>query len=409
MAWRPITTVPTQYLDTNSTLASGYVLKAYSAGTSDTIAFATDSTGGTQAATVALNADGYPEVSGNIIIPHVNETYKLSLYPSQSAADSDTGAAWTLDNLYAVFTDKQYVEDRFGVAHSVSANALTLSLKNSLGSDPSDAGLVRLHFPSSTASSGTPQSREVTAALSLTVPSGATLGHNDSLLQYIYLYSIDNSGTVELAVSFKYFGQHGIVSTTALSTGSDSGTVMYSTTARTSVPYVVLAYFEITEATAGAWATAPSATHLAPFTPPVISFAAHKNGSNQTGIVTATPTKVSFGTEIYDNGGLFDAATNYRWVPPPGRVRITGSIAYTAAVDQTYFQVRLYKNGATLKRGLLVASGTLIQSVTVDAEDECDGDDYYELYAEQNSGSNKDIDGVVSLTFLLGSWSPGRS
>lgn len=407
MAWRPITTIPTQYLTTSSVLASGYVLKAYSAGTATTIAFATDSTGATQAATVTLNADGYPEVSGNIIIPHINETYKLSLYPTQAAADSNTGAAWTLDNLYAVFTDKQFVEDRYGVAHSVAASALTLALKNSLGNDPSDTGLVRLHFPSSTASSGTPQSREVTAALSVTVPSGATLGHNSALKQYIYLYAIDNAGTVELAVSFKYFGQRGIASTTALAATSDTGTTMYSTTARTSIPFVCLAYCEITEATAGAWDTEPSTVHLAPFTLPVISFSATKT-ANQTAV--ATGIKSAFGTETYDNGSLFDSATNFRWVPPPGAVTISAGLLYTGTlVDQEYYACSVFKNGSVYKKSQLHASGVAEQiapSITI--KDQCNGADYYEVFVVHSAAGAPDVASDPG-SFFMGSWSPGRS
>lgn len=299
----------------------------------------------------------------------------------------------------------------FSSSFSVASNALTMAIKGANGADPSTTNPVYFPLRSSTASSGVPVWRALTTALSLTISSGSTAGHNSGLKQYLYWYVIDNGGVLKPAFSSKFFGLSGIATTVAEggAGAADSGTVMYSDAAYSNVPFLCLCYTEDTQTTAGTWATAPSAVHLAPFTLPVISFSAHKNGTNQTGVVTATQTKVTFATEVYDNGGLFDAVTNYRWVPPPGHVRVTGSVAYTSAVDQTYCQVRLYKNGATFKRGLIVASGTLIQSVAVNAEDECNGTDYYELYAEQNSGSNKDIDGVVNLTYLLGSWSPSRS
>lgn len=99
MAYQPIAQTVPQYMDANGDPYSGAVLKAYNAGTSTVLPMATSSTGGTTANYFALNASGYPVSSGNIIIPHVNTAYKLSLYPTQTAADANTGAIWTIDNL----------------------------------------------------------------------------------------------------------------------------------------------------------------------------------------------------------------------------------------------------------------------------------------------------------------------
>jgi hypothetical protein len=66
---------------------------------------ATDSTGGTTFASIALDSSGYPEHSGVIVIPHIDEDYKISLYPTQTAADADTGAVFTIDNLTPLWGD----------------------------------------------------------------------------------------------------------------------------------------------------------------------------------------------------------------------------------------------------------------------------------------------------------------
>jgi hypothetical protein len=50
----------------------------------------------------------------------------------------------------------------------------------------------------------------------------------------------------------------GVISTTLIAAASNSATLYYSTTARTSVAYRVVGYIESTQATAGTWATAPS-------------------------------------------------------------------------------------------------------------------------------------------------------
>ena len=99
MAWFPISHTVPQYEDGNGVPYSGAVLKAYAAGTSTPIELATSSSGAVTAASVALNASGFPVVSGNVIIPYVEVLYKLALYPTQAAADANSGAIWTIDNI----------------------------------------------------------------------------------------------------------------------------------------------------------------------------------------------------------------------------------------------------------------------------------------------------------------------
>lgn len=99
MAYAPIARTLPQYVDSSGNPYSGAVLKAYSEGTSTTISFATDDTGGTTFATALLNASGYPTASGNPVLPYLNVDYKLALYPTQAAADANTGAIWTIDNI----------------------------------------------------------------------------------------------------------------------------------------------------------------------------------------------------------------------------------------------------------------------------------------------------------------------
>ena len=99
MSWYPIAFLPPQQVDADGVPYSGAVLKAYEPNTTTVIPMATDYTGVTTASSVALNASGYPVYGGNVIIPHVQENYKLALYPTQAAADADSGALWTVDDI----------------------------------------------------------------------------------------------------------------------------------------------------------------------------------------------------------------------------------------------------------------------------------------------------------------------
>jgi hypothetical protein len=139
------------------------------------------------------------------------------------------------------------------ITATVATNILTLGLNP-----------CSLDFRSSTASSGTTTTRNVTAAISMTVSNGSTLGTVSAVASKLAVLAIDNAGTVELAVvNANYSGlldERSLISTTAEGgTGTaDSGAVIYSTTARTNVSFRIIGYVESTQATAGAWATSPS-------------------------------------------------------------------------------------------------------------------------------------------------------
>lgn len=137
------------------------------------------------------------------------------------------------------------------IAASVAANALTLTLNP-----------TSLDFRAAPLTSGTVNARVVGAALSLVVPSGATLGTVNALSSRLVLLAIDNAGTVELAVVNLAGGlnldETTLINTVAISAGATAANVIYSTTARTGVPFRVVGFVDSTQAAAGTWATAPS-------------------------------------------------------------------------------------------------------------------------------------------------------
>ena len=136
------------------------------------------------------------------------------------------------------------------ITASVASNALTLTLNP-----------TQLDFRSSTLGSGTVNTRTIATAISVVVPNTATLGTVNATAARLALIAIDNAGTVELAVincaATTNLDETTLINTTAIAAGSNSLT-FYSTTARTGVPFRVVGFVNITEATAGTWATAPS-------------------------------------------------------------------------------------------------------------------------------------------------------
>ena len=69
----------------------------------------------------------------------------------------------------------------------------------------------------------------------------------------IYVYAIDNAGTVELAVSSTLLDQGSLQTTTAEggAGAADSRFVLYSTTARSNVPIRLIGRIKSSQATAG--------------------------------------------------------------------------------------------------------------------------------------------------------------
>jgi len=137
------------------------------------------------------------------------------------------------------------------ITASVASSAMTVTLNPTV-----------LDFRSTPLTSGTVNTRTVSAAISVVVPSTATLGTVSATQSRIVVLAIDNAGTIELAVvnisGGSVLDETTLISTTAIAAASNSATAYYSTTARTSLPYRVVGYIESTQATAGTWATAPS-------------------------------------------------------------------------------------------------------------------------------------------------------
>lgn len=136
MTWAPISLLTPQYQNpTDNTPYSGAVLKAYATGTTTNISMATDSTGGTTFTSVALNSSGIPEHSGSIIIPFIDQAYKIALYPDQATADADTTASaiFVIDGLTPVAvsgnftvndTETSAVTDVITMIHTVTGTPL---------------------------------------------------------------------------------------------------------------------------------------------------------------------------------------------------------------------------------------------------------------------------------------------
>jgi len=176
-----------------------------------------------------------------------NATTTLAVGQSMSYVYRSASTAWFAFNTVPSASGPAQIQP---ISGSVAASALTIS-----------ASALSLGFRSTTLGSGTVTTVSGTPS-NLVVPSTATLGTTSAVQSRLVVIALNNAGTIELAVVNVAGGNNldetTLLTTTAISAGATSTSVVYSTTARTSVAFRVIGYIESTQATAGTWATAPS-------------------------------------------------------------------------------------------------------------------------------------------------------
>jgi hypothetical protein len=160
--------------------------------------------------------------------------------PEQIAPGSKPGQAAQIGQLFP------------SISAAVASNALTGML----------VAPTALAFRNPTLTSGTPVGASIPANLSLTVPSGASLGTVSGQNARVVWLVAYNGGNPALCVANLAGGvnldETTLISTTAISSSANSASVIYSASAIASSPFRVVGFSDITEATAGTWATGPT-------------------------------------------------------------------------------------------------------------------------------------------------------
>jgi hypothetical protein len=204
---------------------------------------------------ILSGTDGLSDIDGSAATPAIRGTDANTgmFFPAADTIAFAEGGVESMrldSNGNVIFTNA--FSKVFSISASVAANALTIS-----------ASPLSLDFRSVTLGSGTVTTVSGTPA-NLVISSGSTLGTVNAVDSRIVVIALNNAGTIELAAvnisGGTQLDETNLISTTAEggSGGADSATVVYSTTARTSLAYRVIGFIQSTQATAGTWATAPS-------------------------------------------------------------------------------------------------------------------------------------------------------
>lgn len=173
--------------------------------------------------------------------------------------DLSIGQSWEVKNLTMVAT--------------VGSNALTIALKTKGGTDASSTNPIIFKFRNATVGTGDYATVALTAASSLVVSSGSTLGTASGTAHRLYVGICNDGGTlrpfvynplVSATLSLVGLQDDLLYSSTAEggAGGADTAQVLYSGSAFSTKAIRILGYIESTQATAGTWATTPSKIHL---------------------------------------------------------------------------------------------------------------------------------------------------
>lgn len=194
--------------------------------------------------------------------------------------------------------------NNLGITGTIGSNILTVNVTTQTGATPSGSSPVQIGFRHTTLATGQYLVGAISAALSIAAPNGASLGLANAQLQTIYIYLQYNSGTPELCLAgTRTFDQTQLQTTTTISSGSTSNSVLYCSTGRSSQPIRFVGALTLTESTAGTYASA--VTSITPFTTDgstprseVYVDTGNGKGSSSTSIRRYSTTQKSIGTAI---------------------------------------------------------------------------------------------------------------
>jgi hypothetical protein len=279
--------------------------------------------------------------------------------------------------------------NNLALSASVGSSALTLALKGYDGNDHSSSNPGFISFRSATLTSGTPVVRRISAATSLVISSGSTLGTINATACDIYVYALDNAGTVELALSMKLFDDGERISTTAEggAGAADTSTVAYSTTARTNVACRLIGRLTSNQTTAGTWASVPTEITLVPFKERR-PYAIYNNANTST---TLSPTIVNFETSLKDPYSRVTTGSSWKYVVDrPGVYSIASTLLFDSNTPGagSALIAAVYKNGAEafLGQRLIAPSGTHSFGLSVAGDTYCVPGDELNITAVHDGG-----------------------
>lgn len=263
------------------------------------------------------------------------------------------------------------------LAASVASSELTIAIKTRDGGDPSAGDPAFIPFRNATAGTGDYSVLKLTAALSIVIPDTATLGTANADMARLYVYAVNDGGTVKLGVynpvsgtgntvSLKALNAWDVQSSTVIGTGADSAQTLYTDTAGvTSKAVCWLGFVEIVEATAGTWATAPSLVVLATagvkYTGDLVQVVSdiEETGGTTTSSTAADVSGASASITPSSRCNLLECFVDYSQISASQNAGTAGSTAFPAdGSDAAYRTAKTIKGSDGAAEGIIRAGGS---------------------------------------------------
>lgn len=291
------------------------------------------------ATATALAGDGLVAPGdGTLAINPDGDTLELS---SDELRVKDRGLSLTKLDLT---TNSDWVIKNLIVVASVGSNALTFSIKSRAGTDCSATDFASIPFRSATLTSAALTLRTLTAALSDVIASGSTLGHVSATEWPIYVYLLDNAGTLKIAYSTSPVDERFLQTTVDENGNGDSVSALYADDVYANVAVRLVAVFKSTQTTAGTWAAVPTA-------------AASATAGNRFAALVARPSHTTVGV-----GGvaISDSSGNYSTTSTSTTNAVT-NLSVTISTSGRPVRILLQPEGGTSnssRLGMGWSSGT---------------------------------------------------
>jgi hypothetical protein len=133
------------------------------------------------------------------------------------------------------------------------------------------------------------------------------------------------------------------------------------------------------------------------------SFSVNKGGTDQTGIVSATFTAITWGNEVYDIGSKF--ASN-GWTPEAGNVELTCSEDFSGTITAgALCALAIFKDGVSYKQKTVYAPVANAGGASITVEDRASGTNVYtaRIFVTTSAGTAT-VAGGIAQTFFQGHW-----
>ena len=217
-------------------------------------------------------ATGTGSPAGVVTPAYLGQHYVDTAANSVYQAYGTTSANWVSLVLNGgVSSSFAHLTENLEISTSRAAGAETIALKTAAGTDASASDKIRIGFRDATAGTGAYSVLDITAATSLVISSGSTLGATSATAFRLWLVGFNDAGTFRLGVikcaltDGVYGLQDGVLASSTAEGGAgaaDSAGVFYTGTAVTTKAMRVLGYLEYTLTTAGTWDAAPSIINI---------------------------------------------------------------------------------------------------------------------------------------------------